>query len=373
MEAVHEIVKGKNRPVHFNRTQPKATLTGAMIKEIPWTLPYHTGSICPECGKVIRARKFVEDGKVYIEKTCVSHGYFRALVSSDVGFYMQVFTERSPDGRGVADPEVASEGPCPSACGICGLHHSPTRISVIEITKGLTLESAGGILRSLRGKRPFSAEVVLFSGSVPAEALDIVSKARELGFKYIAISDPKMVLAAAKLGANVLYIDELSTDIIELCRSAGMHIVASPSSEGAGGKVRFAYDNRDMVRALFFRLKGEETIADLAKRIEDETDHLMSTIDWYSLCSFPLFSTCHPDCGAGGYIEGPAPKRSIISRLFKRKDERSHPYDKLFVGAMQFQNALNFDIERAKRCVVHRTGTDGTSVPLCTLGLKRPA
>ena len=55
--------------------QPKQTLAGHPIREIPWTLPYSTQSLCPECAKVIKARKFEEDGKVWMEKTCQEHGY----------------------------------------------------------------------------------------------------------------------------------------------------------------------------------------------------------------------------------------------------------------------------------------------------------
>lgn len=47
--------------------QPKQTHSGHPIREVPWELPYYTQSLCPECTKVIKARKFEEDGKVWME------------------------------------------------------------------------------------------------------------------------------------------------------------------------------------------------------------------------------------------------------------------------------------------------------------------
>jgi uncharacterized radical SAM superfamily Fe-S cluster-containing enzyme len=36
-----------------------------------------TKSICPICFRTIEARVFEDQGKIFIEKECVMHGYFR--------------------------------------------------------------------------------------------------------------------------------------------------------------------------------------------------------------------------------------------------------------------------------------------------------
>jgi hypothetical protein len=50
--------------------QPAATLTGAPIQPVQKGLPKQTQSLCPECGKVIDARIFDENGRVMMEKAC---------------------------------------------------------------------------------------------------------------------------------------------------------------------------------------------------------------------------------------------------------------------------------------------------------------
>lgn len=47
-----------------------------------------TTSICTTCYKHIPAKTFIEDGKVYLDKTCPEHGYEKHLVESDAEFYV---------------------------------------------------------------------------------------------------------------------------------------------------------------------------------------------------------------------------------------------------------------------------------------------
>ena len=47
-----------------------------------------TTSICPHCLEPVEAQVFERDGEVWMDKRCVSHGRFSALLSSDVRLYI---------------------------------------------------------------------------------------------------------------------------------------------------------------------------------------------------------------------------------------------------------------------------------------------
>ncbi|MFQ6130272.1 MAG: hypothetical protein ACE5OT_05685 [Candidatus Hadarchaeaceae archaeon] len=46
-----------------------------------------TRSICPKCREVIDARILIKNGKVFMRKQCVKHGWFGSLISSDAEIY----------------------------------------------------------------------------------------------------------------------------------------------------------------------------------------------------------------------------------------------------------------------------------------------
>lgn len=363
MEIVYEIVKGNDRPLYFNKSQPKTTLSGARIKEIPWTLPYLTESICPECLKVIKARKFVEGGRVFMEKECATHGYFKVLISLDADFYMRLFTERLPDNSGILNPNTAGTRSCPDNCGICGTHHSNTLMAVAKIMPELSLERAVDMLKILREKKPSPARSILFTGdnfSLNPHAADIICKAKNLGFSNILIADIKLISSSCKAGANAIYCDikeinEIKPETLEICQKTGMKIILSTIITNSGdidmasAIMKFACGNFDLIGGIFFRLENLKnlnnryTITELIKDIASQTNNLMPQESWHSLCSLPAFAGCHPDCGAGGYMR-----------------------PKIFIAAMDFQDAYNFDIERAKRCVIHSVMPNGKLFPLCS-------
>ena len=46
-----------------------------------------TKSLCPSCGRVLEARIYDQDGKVWIERECPVHGRIRSLYWSDVAMF----------------------------------------------------------------------------------------------------------------------------------------------------------------------------------------------------------------------------------------------------------------------------------------------
>lgn len=53
------------------------------------TLNSSTISLCTSCYRHVSARTFIENGKIYLEKTCPEHGYEKYLVEKDAKFYLE--------------------------------------------------------------------------------------------------------------------------------------------------------------------------------------------------------------------------------------------------------------------------------------------
>lgn len=399
-------VRGHARPGYINETQPRMTYSGYPIREVPWSLPYWTYSLCPECKRVIRARKFVDGQSVYMEKECDEHGYFRELLSPDVDFYMDVFTYRFCDGRGVANPLVQADPDkhCPENCGLCNQHHSHTCMANVDLTNRCDMrcpvcyanannmgyiteppmEEVRKMLRVIRDRRPVPTKVVQFAGGEPTchpNFVEIVQMATDMGFEHIQIatngknmSDYKFAKRCAEAGLKTLYLqfDSVTEEVykktrnekmletklkcIEVCRNVGLRVILVPTvirginDNQVGAIVRFACDNADVVTAIAFqpvcftgrlpqkdRERQRYTITHLAKDIAVQTGNMMPLNNWFSLgvtqpiallsqamTGNPAFKvSCHPDCGAAGYLfinpENPSEVKALTDFLDVRE------------------------------------------------------
>ncbi len=308
-QAGKQVVRGEARPAFLNRCQPKMTYSGHPIREVPWTLPYWTSSLCPECGKVIRARKYAEGKTVYMEKECEEHGYFRELISPDVDFYMQMFTFRFGDNRGFTNPTHLAEkdGECPENCGVCNMHHSHTCMSNIDLTNRCdmrcpvcfananamgyitepSVDQVRAMLQTLRDRKPVPCKAIQFSGGEPTihpNFIEIVKMAKEMGFGQIQIatngknmSDLDFARQCKEAGLNSLYLqfDGVTKDIyrktraedvietkmqcVEVCRKVGLRIVLVPTvirginDHQVGAITQFAIDNSDVITGISFQ------------------------------------------------------------------------------------------------------------------------
>lgn len=287
--------------------QPTQTHSGHPIREIPWTLPYYTQSLCPECTKVVKARKFEEGGKVWMEKSCREHGYFKELISPDVDVYMEMFTYRFGDGQGVSNPIVPDGKRCPEDCGICNMHHSHTALANVDLTNRCDMTcpvcfanaSAAGyvcepdlvdirrMLQNLRDMKPVPAKVVQFSGGEPTihpQWFKILEMARDLGFWHIQaahngknLSNYEFAKRSKEAGLHTIYLqfDGVTDDVqfktraerimdtkrkvIENARKVGLRVVLVPTlikgvnDHQVGDIIRFAIENVDVITGISFQ------------------------------------------------------------------------------------------------------------------------
>ena len=291
----------------FHCKQPETTLSGAPIERLQRGLPKATQSLCPECTKLVPARIFEEAGKVWMDKTCAEHGYFRDVYYGDVKLYLKMEEWNFGDGVGLSNPSVPDAARCPTQCGLCSMHTSHTGLANIDLTNRCNLtcpvcfanaNAAGSLyepsfaevrrmLQALRNERPVAGRVVQFSGGEPTvypRFLDAVRLAREMGFSHIQaatngimLADLDFALEAKAAGLQTLYLQfdgcsdsvylrtrgepllATKMQVIENCRKAGMKIVMVPTivrgvnDHEIGNIVRTAVENADVTSALTFQ------------------------------------------------------------------------------------------------------------------------
>jgi uncharacterized radical SAM superfamily Fe-S cluster-containing enzyme len=264
----------ESRPIETN-------YSGKPINNITKGLPKHVESLCPDpdCGKVITARMFEQDGKVYMEKTCPEHGYCKDLYWSDVELYLKAEKWEFGDGKGLMNPNTRCES-CPSDCGICDNHLSHTALGNIDLTNRCNLncpicfansnstgkvyepskEEVMNMLELYRAEKPVYGRMVQFSGGEPTlhpDFFEIIEGARGLGFSHIQVAsnglkftDQEFTDRAAEAGLHTIYLQfdgvedevyvktrgrplvEIKEKAIEAVRKAGMKIVYVPTIAG---------------------------------------------------------------------------------------------------------------------------------------------
>jgi uncharacterized radical SAM superfamily Fe-S cluster-containing enzyme len=290
------------------RQPVNATYSGVPTNNITKGLPKQVESICPDpgCGKVIQARLFAEDGKVFMDKTCPVHGYCKDLYWSDVELYLKAEKWEFGDGKGLSNPNTHSEV-CPRDCGICQSHASHTSLGNIDLTNRCNLtcpicfansnvtgkvyepskEQIMEMLQLYRNEQPVAGRMVQFSGGEPTihpDFLGILRGAKALGFSHIQVAsngikfaDPDFTMRAAEAGLHTIYLQfdglddhvyeqtrgrkllEYKLKTVEAVRKAGIKIVYVPTIAGGinedqvGKILQFALDNIDVSSGISYQ------------------------------------------------------------------------------------------------------------------------
>ena len=176
-----------------------------------------TKSLCSECFKVIDARVYEDEGKVYIDKTCPEHGYFNDLYW---GSYEQYERAEKYEhlGTKLNNPRTKTVKGCPYDCGICPEHKSHTVLAIIDVTNRCNLscpicfahagavgyiyeptqERIRGMLENLRANDPVKPPALQFSGGEPTVREDLpelVRIAKGLGFHHVEVNSNGLRMA----------------------------------------------------------------------------------------------------------------------------------------------------------------------------------
>ncbi len=282
---------------------------------------------------------------------------------------------------------------CPFACGLCPIHRSNTILAIIDVTNRCnmrcpicfanaavsgyvyepSLEEIDSMLRVLRSEKPWAPNAIQFSGGEPTLRNDLpemIRLAKKYGFDHVEVNtngirlayDIDYYKALMEAGMSTIYLqcDTLNENndkilryrkydpkayvktrlkVIENARKIGhksVVLVVTAAKEfndkDLGGIVKFAIENRDVVRwvniqPIAFAGRAREyskeelrrlriTIPDVIIEIEKQTNGVISRWDWRPVnwpVAFakalevvtgkekPLF-TNNPVCGASTFI-----------------------------------------------------------------------
>ncbi len=273
-----------------------------------WKLPATTMSICPECNKVIKAKLYEEDGKVWMFKSCPEHGSYTELICSDVEFFLKRRRVHFELPSGVENPLVESTGNCPNDCGLCSNHLSVPCLVNIDLTNrcnlmcpicfananvagrvfDLTMEQLEKMLDIVANIKPHPPLSIQFAGGEPTvhpDFLKAVKMAKDKGFLEIQVAsnglkfaqDPEFAYKAAEAGLDVVYLQfdgiddeiykktrgkplfEKKVQAIENLKKAGIMTTLVPTvvrglnDHEVGKIVKFAIDNLDAITAISFQ------------------------------------------------------------------------------------------------------------------------
>jgi len=353
-------------------------------------LPYVTQSICPECFltddevHVIDATLYEENGKVMYKKTCDKHGEFIDVYWGDSEMFKKAQSWWYKT-VGLDNPRTETVKGCPEDCGQCPEHKSHTALALLDVTNRCNLRcpicfavaAEGGtvyeptpeevfeMLKNLRSNLPVPAPALQFAGGEPTVSKNLpqyIKWAKQLGFKHVQIASNAIRIGKSKeyfqelrdAGLSTVYMQfdgvtskpyleargadlfPLKKQAIQNAREIGMEslvlvptVVRGVNDDQLGDIIRFAAENRDVVRCVNFqpvsitgridyaaRNEMRITIPDCIHLIEEQTNGKIPATEWYPVPSMmpvgralglikggpELELSCHFACGMATFI-----------------------------------------------------------------------
>ena len=199
-----------------------------------------TQSICPDCNMILDAEVFERDGKVFMTKTCPTHGECEELYFGSYEMYKK-FSTYWMDGRGAHAPNVTIDKcSCPNNCGLCSNHLSHSGLANMIVTnrcdltcwycffyvkKGLegaymyepTQDQVRAMMKTLRAERPIPGNSMQITGGEPMlreDIVDVIKIMKQEGVDHIQMNtngirfalDPEAIREVRLAGVNNLYL-----------------------------------------------------------------------------------------------------------------------------------------------------------------------
>jgi uncharacterized radical SAM superfamily Fe-S cluster-containing enzyme len=353
-----------------------------------------TTSICPVCLNQIDASVYLRDNRVYMDKACVEHGQYTALLASDARHYY------------VADPDVESTVCCCGPSQHCGdqvENHSCNML--IEITQScnltcptcyagsspqnksfMSVDDFSTLLDGLLDKGKGDADLIQLSGGEPTihpEFFEILQIALDKGIKQVYINTNAIRLSrrdfAERLASHgervsvYLQFDGFRSTTYEQLRGRGdllqtklaaadlceelmintvptMTLTKGVNDDELGGFIQWASSRPASIRKVMIqpamysgrydnpRFVQRMTVADVASEISNQTDRLFVDDDFTPIpCSDP---NCFSMAVAIRTPNGLVP----ISRYLPRYDQWANPANQQMIADVSdtFDSAGSF-------------------------------
>ena len=303
-----------------------------------------TKSVCPECMKVVPAKKCIGEDGIYLVKECNVHGKFQTLIwEGNAADYLS-WGRENLSAETPVNPKV-KEKSCPDNCGLCEEHERKGCCMILEVTKRCNMHcpvcfaSAGeggengdipiceiekqyDFLMAHGG--PFNIQL---SGGEPTmrdDLLEIIHMGREKGFTFFQLNTNGIRLAREdgyarklkKAGLNTVFLQfdgvtdqvyetlrgqammELKKKAVLNCSEAELGIALVPviapgvNDMQVGNILKFGLDHMPFVRGVHFqpisyfgrcsqkRPTNPITIPKMLRLIEEQTEGLMKIEDF---------------------------------------------------------------------------------------------
>jgi len=110
----------------------------ARLKERSYTYFTTVRGMCRGCRRIVPARVFFRDGKVWQESLCPDCETAPALIAGDQTWYLEHVLKSFPDRSPLKGSHPPSRG-CPHDCGPCTWHASPCQLPVVSVTNACNL------------------------------------------------------------------------------------------------------------------------------------------------------------------------------------------------------------------------------------------
>jgi 7,8-dihydro-6-hydroxymethylpterin dimethyltransferase len=331
------------------------------------TLVRNTYSVCPVCLKRLPAEIVQREQEYFLEKTCVDHGSFSAVIWRGEDPSLELWGNCTPSaGPG----DVPSD--CPHGCGLCPDHLQKTCCVLVEVTERCNLScpicfaqsgpgSADPALEQLsadfRQLARNGSTFVQLSGGEPTlrdDLPDIVAAAKAAGCENIQLNsngirlgqDKAYTKALANAGLSFVFMQFDGTDdaiyaklrgrplfsekqaAIEACSDERIGVTLVPTivpgvnDTHIGAILSFAFSKSPAVRGVHFQpvsyfgrypqMPGNEnriTLSEMIRAIERQTGGIVRSSDLVP-------SGCdHPSCGFhGDFVVLPDSVMSLTSK-----------------------------------------------------------
>ncbi|MBM3291980.1 radical SAM protein [Candidatus Bathyarchaeota archaeon] len=372
-----------------------------------------TKSICPICLSTLEARVFEEQGKIFIEKECVDHGYFKDVYWSDASLFKQQLRYQV-EGDPIENPNTISADDCPRDCGLCEEHKTHTMLANIDITNKCnqncpicfananvtgtsyepSFEQIRRMLVMLRNQKPNPVWAVQFSGGEPTihpKIFDIIKMAKEFGFRYTILAsngvkiseDLSFAKQLKKSGLNIAYLQfdgvtplpyiqtrgynafPVKKKAIENLRAADIPttlvptVVKGVNDEQLGAIINFGFKNLDIVKAVNFQpvsFTGRIMKEDLLKKritvsdvVKLVEEQTNGRISRYDWLPIPAF----------------APLEMMIEKISKEKRSTAATHMHCGLGVYLFEKNGSYitlnrfvDLEKARNIILQELKTE---------------
>jgi 7,8-dihydro-6-hydroxymethylpterin dimethyltransferase len=228
-------------------------MNAPLRKISPYIFHGQTTSLCPECYALVPAKIIFDDGNVYYQKRCKTHGVSKALISTDIPFYKLAQDYIKPGDRPHVFQTRTEEG-CPYDCGLCPDHEQHSCLGLIDVNEACNLTCPMCFADSSTAKtyhRPLAeiekmmdalcasegeADLLQLSGGEPTihpQIIEIIEAAKRRPIRHIMLNtngiriaqDPAFVeqLANFKPGFEVyLQFDSLRPSVLKHLRGADL-------------------------------------------------------------------------------------------------------------------------------------------------------